>query len=382
MADSRLLSEETAAWIALSLAPRVGRVTIRRLVEAFGAASEVWKAGDRALAGVRGVSSSARASILKGPDMAGARRVLKIISRLGGWVMTCMDEDYPEALSEVPDRPAILYGLGIRDALSGPCVAVVGSRAASSYGIRAAAQIASGLASQGIHVVSGLALGIDSQAHRACVHAGGVTVAVTGCGIDVVYPRRNRQLAKKITERGAVITEYPPGTPPESAHFPARNRIISGLSRGVVVVEASRRSGSLITASMALEQGREVMAVPGSIYSMKSSGAHWLIRQGATPVTGLGDIMEALGWEGGLSAHGLASGPEQGCGVQNPPQGLGDAELRLWKDLDDYPRHIDDLAASSGLSAAEASGLLIQMELQGLVQAMPGQMYQRAMPKI
>ena len=382
MADSRLSSEETAAWIALSLAPRVGRVTIRRLVEAFGAASEVWKAGDRALAGVRGVSSGARTSILKGPDMAGAGRVMKIISRLGGWVMTCMDEDYPEALSQVPDRPAILYGLGIRDALSGPCVAVVGSRAASSYGIRVAGQIASGLASQGIHVVSGLALGIDSQAHRACVHAGGVTVAVTGCGIDVVYPRRNRQLAKKITERGAVITEYPPGTPPESAHFPARNRIISGLSRGVVVVEASRRSGSLITASMALEQGREVMAVPGSIYSMKSSGAHWLIRQGAVPVTGLDDIMEALGWEGGPSAHGLEPAPEQGCGVQNPPKGLGDAELRLWKDLDDYPRHIDDLAASSGLSAAEAAGLLIQMELQGLVQAMPGQMYQRSMPEI
>jgi len=380
MAYSRLQSDETAAWIALSLARGVGGVTIRRLIEVFGTASAVWQAGGSAIADVPGVSATARGSILKGPDVSGARGVLKVISDVDGWIMTFMDEDYPEMLSATADRPAILYGKGSREALSGPCAAVVGSRAASSYGVRAAGQLAAGLASRGICVVSGLALGIDSAAHRACLKADGITVAVTGSGIDVVYPRRNKQLAAEICEKGAVITEYPPGTAPEAGHFPARNRIISGLSRGVVVVEASRRSGSLITASMALEQGREVMAVPGSIYSMKSSGTHWLIRQGAAPVTCVDDVMETLGTGADLlRIHDAAAAGRDKAAKQEitVPPGLGDKEVLLWKGLEDYPRHIDDLAASAGLSAGDAAALLIQMEIRGLVQAMPGQMYQR-----
>jgi len=369
---SRLQSDETAAWIALSLASGVGRTTLRRLVTAIGTATDVWNVGAGRLENIRGVTVRARESILRGPDLPRARRILEILQGLGGWVMTFRDDDYPENLKAAPDRPALLYGLGSRKALSGPCVAIVGSRAASSYGIRAAGQIASGLASEGIRVVSGLALGIDSAAHRATVRAGGVTVAVTGSGPDVIYPRQNARLAQEILEKGAMITEYPPGVQPEPMFFPARNRIISGLSMGVVVVEASRRSGSLITASLALEQGREVMAVPGSIYSMKSAGTHWLIKQGAIPVTGVDDVLEALD-SGFAGLHSRQEGDTEDV----LPEGLGEVEQRLWMTLEDYPRHIDDLAASAGLSAAEVSGMLVQMELLGIVQAMPGQMYQR-----
>ena len=370
---SRLQREETAAWIALSLASGVGQTTLRRLITALGTVTDVWIADPVTLQNIRGITDRARKSVLKGPDMPRARRMLEIIEGLGGWVMTFMDDDYPEGLSAISDRPALLYGQGNRQALSAPCVAVVGSRAASSYGIRAAAQIASGLASEGICVVSGLALGIDSAAHSATVRAGGVTVAVTGCGPDVIYPRQNVRLAREILEKGAIITEYPPGTQPEARFFPARNRIISGLAMGVVVVEASRRSGSLITASLALEQGREVVAVPGSIYSMKSAGTHWLIKQGAAPVTGVDDVLEAMGTGFDISQQRRQESNES----EAVPAGLGELEQRLWMTLEDYPRHIDDLAASAGLSASEVASMLLQMELSGLVQTMPGQMYQR-----
>ncbi len=370
---SRLQREETAAWIALSLASGVGQTTLRRLITALGTVTDVWNADPVTLQNIRGITDRARKSVLKGPDMPRARRMLEIIEGLGGWVMTFMDDDYPEGLSAISDRPALLYGQGNRQALSAPCVAVVGSRAASSYGIRAAAQIASGLASEGICVVSGLALGIDSAAHSATVRAGGVTVAVTGCGPDVIYPRQNVRLAREILEKGAIITEYPPGTQPEARFFPARNRIISGLAMGVVVVEASRRSGSLITASLALEQGREVVAVPGSIYSMKSAGTHWLIKQGAAPVTGVDDVLEAMGTGFDISQQRRQESNES----EAVPAGLGELEQRLWMTLEDYPRHIDDLAASAGLSASEVASMLLQMELSGLVQTMPGQMYQR-----
>ncbi len=380
MKPFRLESDETAAWIALTLAPGVGRATVIRLIDLFGSASAAWKAGKSALDNVKGISPLAKTSLLAGPDMTAVARIVHRLSEIDGWIMRFTDDDYPELLAGTADCPALLYGTGSRQTLSSPCVAIVGSRSASSYGIRAAGLFASGLASRGLCVVSGLALGIDSAAHRASIEAGGVTVAVTGCGLDVIYPRRNEQLAVKIRENGAVISEYAPGTQPEAHNFPVRNRIISGLSQAVVVVEASRRSGSLITASLALEQGREVMAVPGSIYSYKSYGTHWLLKQGAAPVTEVEDILEAVNWHDGA---GHAAG-DRGHGRRRlnfhdvqVPEGLDHQEEILWKGLDDYPRHIDELAALCGLSAADVGGLLIQMELKGLVQAMPGQMYQR-----
>ncbi len=381
MVFSRLQANEAAAWIALSLAPGVGRTTLRRLVDVFGTASAVFEAGQSALLKISGLSARACDSILQGPDMEAAFRALDILHQHHAWIMTYKDDDYPPCLAAMGDRPAILYGVGSRKALSMFSVALVGSRSASSYGLKVAGQLGAGLASHGVCVVSGLALGIDSAAHRACANAKGVTVAVTGTGIDLVYPRRNHGLADRIRERGAVITEYLPGTQPEPRNFPIRNRIISGLSRGVVVVEASRRSGSLITASVALEQGREVMAVPGSIYSFKSEGAHWLLKQGAVLVTCVDDILEAVDWESRKAGAVQAGNPGRESGkieaVNAVPAGLNGKEARLWTDLDDYPRHIDEIAAACDMSASEAAALLIQMELKGVVQAMPGQMYQR-----
>lgn len=380
---SRWQRDELYAWIAFSLAPGVGRVTIRRLVEAFGSACAAWNAGRGALDAVAGISPRARESLLKGPDSAAVSRVAAAISGLGGWIMKFTDPDYPVSLASISDPPAMLYGAGSREALSAECVAVVGSRAASSYGIRVAAQFAGGLAGHDICIVSGLALGIDTSAHRAALDAGGITVAVIGCGLDVAYPRQNTGLARRVRENGAVITEYPPGTQPEARNFPVRNRIISGLSSAVVVIEAGRKSGSLITASTALEQGREVLAVPGSIYSLKSTGTHWLIRQGAVPVTCVDDILETLRWNNVTDSAGGES-----CNVKyndvpaREPEGLSPGEKRLWTGLEEYPMHIDELAAACGMSAAEASGLLLQMELKGIVQAVPGQMYRKRSPDL
>lgn len=381
---SELQSDELSAWIALGLAPGVGRATVIRLVEIFGSAAAVWNAGSSAIHAVRGISSRARASLLRGPDIKSSMRVATAVSGLGGWIMRFTDLDYPVALAGISDRPAMLYGMGSREAVSAECVAVVGSRAASSYGIRVAGQLAVGLTGHGMCVVSGLALGIDTAAHRAALDAGGSTVAVIGCGLDVAYPRQNVGLARRIREKGAVITEYPPGTQPEARNFPVRNRIISGLSSAVVVIEAGRKSGSLITASTALEQGREVLAVPGSIYSLKSTGTHWLIRQGAVPVTCVDDILEALRWnhvagDAGAEIHDAEE--NNGMSVQEP-DGLSVGEKRLWAGLEEYPVHIDELAAACGMPAAEISGLLLRMELKGLVRAVPGQMYQRSAPDL
>ncbi len=385
MVISRLQTQEAAAWIALSLVPGVGRATLKRLVRAFGTPSAVFDAEEADLLRVRGLSDRVCGSITGGPDMASAHRALDILHAHHAWIMTFQDDDYPAWLAATGDGPAILYGMGSRQALSMFSVAVVGSRSASSYGLKVAGQFGAGLASRGVCVVSGLALGVDSAAHRACLNANGVTVAVTGTGIDIVYPKRNQRLAESIRERGAVITEYPPGTRPESRNFPVRNRIISGLSRGVVVVEASRRSGSLITASVALEQGREVMAVPGSIYSFKSEGVHWLLKQGAVPVTRLEDILDAVGWEGPGTRDVSTADPPDGQvdmhGKATVPAGLSKKEMRLWEGLDQYPQHIDEIAAACDLSASEAAALLIQMEIRGVVQAMPGHMYQRVLAK-
>ncbi len=380
---------EAASWMALALARGVGTRSIVRLIRRFGSASEVWRAGKQQLLSVPGIGKAALDTLLKGPDMDEAARALDIISEYGAWMMTCNDDDYPEALQNIPDFPPIIFGKGSRRSLSARCVAVVGSRAASSYGRRVAADIASGLATEGFCVVSGLALGIDSAAHRSCLDSGGQTVAVTGSGINVIYPARNRKLARQISEQGAVITEFPPDVHPEPRNFPRRNRIISGLSAGVIVVEAGHRSGSLITASMALEQGREVMAVPGSIYSFNSAGTHWLIRQGAALVTCAADVTEALGWHGAgevkVRQKTLAfddtvrdMGPAGEGKERFDVSSLSEKERLIFENIEHEPVHIDELCAICSISASEAAGLLVQLELKGIVSALPGQMYSRA----
>ncbi len=364
-------TEEIRSHIALQLAQGIGRVTHRRLVDAFGSATRAWAAGARQWRLLSWLKSPAVSSLLAGPDWDKVDTLLDALDRVDGWVMLAGDGDYPYWLGNIPDAPLILYGMGEKNALSKKAVAIVGSRNASVYGVEIAQRLSSGLQAHDFCVVSGLALGIDTAAHRASVDVGGITVAVTGCGIDIPYPRGNSRLMKQIVERGAVISEFPPGTPPEARNFPIRNRIISGLSQAVVVVEASIKSGSLITAAYALEQGREVMAVPGSILSFKSNGPHWLIKQGAKLVEGVRDIVEELectvGYEG-TSMDGTCQGSSR-------PVNLGPDEAVIFDKLDVYPQHIDRIAQRCGMPVSKIGGLLIQMELKNLVQALPGQMY-------
>ena len=356
-------------WIALQLVKGLGPGAMTRLVSRLGGIEQVFSTTPSAFDKLDWLRPGVRAALASGPPWGEAEAVYTRVKEMGGWVVSMDSSEYPGTLLQSHSPPPLLYGLGDWRVLdSMPSVAVVGSRKASSYGLSAARAMAGGLAQVGLTVVSGLAVGIDAAAHAACLAKGGSTVAVLGCGLDVDYPKKNVALKARIAETGAVISEFPPGTRPDPGNFPRRNRIISALARGVVVVEAGMRSGSLITAAHALDQGREVMAMPGSVFSARSRGTHWLIKQGANLVEGPDDVCQVLG-------HGL----EENGSISQPtlfrPDGLTEEERRILGCVEAYPRHMDEIAACSGLGIAKTSGLLLQMELKELVQALPGKMY-------
>ena len=274
------------------------------------------------------------------------------------------DADYPASLREVPDAPVVLWVVGCAAALSPPGIAIVGSRAASAWGLEVAERLGHDLAAAGIPVVSGLARGCDGAAHRGALAAGGATIAVLGCGADVVYPAEHRALYRRVRDGGAIVSEFPPGTPPLPAHFPQRNRIISGLTRGVVVVEASEKSGSLITAACALEQGRDVMAVPGSTLGSRHRGCHALLRDGARLVETAADVLEELGIPVAVVGPGPGAAPDE------------DALLTLLGTEGDGD--LDLLAARSGLPVAVLLQRLLALELTGRVRRVPGGRFVRA----
>ncbi len=362
------------AWLALDLLPGVGRRTIARLVETFGSAEAVWQNVDSLQSGCSWLRSSACEALQHGPDPKRMKQHRDFLKRPDAWAITMEDSAYPELLAKIDDPPLILYGLGDPACLDGPCIAVVGSRAATQYGKDAARRLAAELVSKGFVVVSGLALGIDSEAHKSAMEYGGTTVAVKGCGLDYAYPRRNISLAKAIARHGAVISEFPLGMPPEPGHFPVRNRIISGLCQAVVVVEGTMRSGSLVTAALALEQGREVGAVPGSIFSNRSKGTHWLIKNGAKLVASADDILEEIP----EYILGLRSkGSQEQIRESLDDLDLDPDEKKVLEILGPYPQHLNEIAQAAGLEAHKASGLLVQMELKDLIQSLPGQNYKR-----
>ena len=270
---------------------------------------------------------------------------------------------FPAALLAISDVPPVLWYRGSLDALRAPAVAIIGSRAASSVALETAAGLAADLAARGVVIVSGLARGVDSAAHRGALQAGR-TIAVLGSGVDWIYPSEHTALADDIAQEGLVLSEYPPGTAPLPFHFPMRNRVISGLSRAVVVVEASEKSGSLITVGCALEQGRDVMAVPGSVLSGRNRGAHALIRDGAKIVECADDIVEELGW-GGRAAVGTASASNDVAATTS-----GDPLLQLMRAGDSYD--LDGLAAAAGVDAVRLLPRLLELELRGLVQRVEG----------
>jgi DNA processing protein len=275
------------------------------------------------------------------------------------------DTDYPQALLELGYAPPVLFFVGRRELLNRPALAIVGSRNATAQGLDNARNFASALADAGLTIVSGLALGVDAAAHEGALQGAGSTLAVVGTGLDRVYPARHRELAHRIAEQGGLISEFPPGTPPREKNFPRRNRLISGLAQGVLVVEAALQSGSLITARYAGEQGREVFAIPGSIHSPLAKGCHKLIREGAKLVETAHDILEELGMAGG--------GARLQSAVGEPI-----SESALLAALADDPADIDTLAARTGLAVYDVTAELTELELAGIVASLPGGRWQRS----
>jgi DNA processing protein len=354
------------AWIALRMIPGVGVALYHALLRAFGSPTAVLAADERALRAA-GASPQAARAIAAGAADEAAACDLAAARAAGVRIITWADADYPSLLREIHDPPPYLYLRGVLEPGDRRAVAVVGSRAASPYGREAAGFLAHDLAAAGVTVVSGLAHGIDGAAHRGALAAGGRTIAVLGCGVDVAYPPQHADLAGEIARHGALVSELFLGTPPRPAHFPLRNRIISGLALGTLVVEATERSGSLITARLALEQGREVFAVPGSITAPRSRGTHALLRQGAKLVTAAGDVLEEIGLTSGTSATRAA--PAATCAAA--PTAAG-AHARVLAALGDEIADVDTLVSRTGLTPQDVLAILLELELSGSVHQYPG----------
>lgn len=370
-------TDDLRYWFALKFVDGVGNLHFRTLVDALGSPRSVFGASLERLEAIQGIKKKTAQSIKGFRDWKRADREAELLKRTGVSVLTYQDRDYPGLLLNIYDFPPLLYVRGeIRE--SDINVAVVGSRAASTYGKFIAERLARDLAYGGATIVSGLARGIDAAAHRGALSARGRTIAVLGCGIDVTYPAENEELYRKIPQCGAIVTEFPFGTPPKGSNFPARNRIISGLSLGVVIIEASEKSGSLITASMALEQGREVFAVPGVIDAPGSRGTHKLLKQGAKLVESANDVLEEIGPQ-----VRFAAGAEKPAERQESPQQpqkpemerLTDNEQALVRVLSKDPVDVDTIIARSGFSAGETLGLLTGLELSGRIEQLPGKMF-------
>lgn len=352
-------------WLRLQLTPGLGRTGLFRLIEHYRHPATAVAAAAHGWHGVPGVRRELAALLppSSDPRLADGRDRL---ARHAAWLLSWWDDDYPPLLRSIPDPPVLLYGRGVRQ--FGEALAVVGSRSPSATGRKAAETLAGELAGQGLTIISGLARGIDAAAHRAALAARGATIAVLGCGIDRVYPPENTRLSEQIAASGTLLSEYLPGSDPHPGHFPGRNRIISGLSRGTLIVEAALGSGSLITAEFALEQGREVFAVPGSIDRPTSAGTNQLIKDGAHPVTEAADVLAVLR-PGDVRPR--LSGPAT-------PNGPAEEPARsVWAALGPQPRHVDELAGELGLTAGELSVILLHLELLGGVEQLPGARYVR-----
>ena len=354
-------------WLTLSYVPGLGVKGYWRLVQAFGSPPAVFAATDAQLGAVGGVRPTLLAGLRQEQQLRlRAQEEVERLAAFGG-KMLCYDHaDYPELLRQISDPPPFLFLYGNETLLASDCVAIVGSRAATRYGMRTALGLGKSLAEHSLTTVSGLAYGIDTEAHSGALAAAGGTIAVLGCGLDIVYPAQNRHLYSRIREHGLLVSEYPLGTRPDGFRFPARNRIIAGLSAGVVVVEAAQKSGSLITAEFALEEGREVFAVPGQIDSYKSSGAHQLLQQGAKLVLSVQDIIEELWPTRTVSAEAAAAVGPRAESTLEP-----DAR-RLMQHMDCYPQPRDEIIRKSGFAVSHVNELLLLLELDGLVEVLPG----------
>ena len=361
------LMKNILPWIALKGVPGIGNLLFKRLFQHFKTPEAVLQAPGEKLLQVEGMTPRLARAIAGHGIPEKAKRDLDLAFKKGYKIITLADTAYPPLLLEIPDPPPILYVCGnLRTSLLN--IAIVGSRNATKYGLTITRHLGADLASLGITVVSGMALGIDTAAHYGALAGHGNTIAVLGSGLDRIYPASNKNLFYKIAEQGAVISEFPLDTEPESHNFPQRNRIISGICHGTVIVEATRRSGSLITARMAAEQNRDVFAVPGSVHSFKSTGTHTLIKQGAKLVENAQDIVEEFDlvltpptWPENTGAKTLME--------------LTPDESRVLKLLGPYPTHIDNLVRKISIAPGSLSGILLHLELKGLIQQSPGNLF-------
>jgi len=370
-ANSPATASAITDWLVLYHAPGVGVTTFHDLLSRFTspAAARAASGGELRDCGL----SAATIRALREPAPEQLARDLDWQAAPGNHILTCRDPAYPVLLQQTPDPPPVLYVHGDPDLLAAPQLAIVGSRNPTPTGSRSAYEFAQHLATAGLVITSGLALGIDTAAHRGALEHALPTIAVMGTGLDRVYPASNRELARRIAHHGALVSEFPIGTPPLAENFPRRNRIISGLSLGTLVVEAALRSGSLISARLAAEQGREVFAIPGSIHNPLARGCHYLIRQGAKLVETAEDIITELGPLAAVNARPRPPAPPPPEAAWQP----GPDHLQLIENMGFDDVSIDRLVVRSGLTPAEVSSMLLQLELAGFVATRPGGIYNR-----
>lgn len=357
------MDKDIKYWLALSRLKGIERFVVSDLIEGFGSAEGIFSGDAGRLAAF---SPELARAVAEFDGWKAVDADIKLIDKHGVRVITFADKAFPAPLREMHDPPCLLYVKGSLYDAAAPAVAVVGTRNPTHYGIKMAETIAKDLAAAGVVIVSGMARGCDRYAHVGALSAKGFTVAVLGTGVDVVYPKEHRKLHEEISASGLVVSEFPMSTPPLPHHFLRRNRIISGLVRGVLVVEAPIRSGSLMTARLALDYNRDVFAVPGQVTSVKSEGTNLLIKQGAALIENAADVMKALGLDYAEQKKGRKKAPE-----------LSAEETLVWKALGDEPMHIDGVMEKSGLGIARVSSLLLNMELRGCVVERAGKRFSR-----
>lgn len=363
-----MLLEEKQYWHAFHLVQHIGAMRIQQLISYFGALSVAWHAPADQLQAA-GLTEQPLQALLQARKKLNLDAEWQKVERAGAWIITTADDDYPLNLKSIPDAPPVLYVKGNLLPTDIRALAIVGTRSATRYGIDVANRIAHWLAAQGTTIISGLAQGVDTAAHQGAIAAGGRTIAVMGTGIEQVYPRSNAGLAAKIAENGALITEYPIGTPPTGTNFPRRNRIISGMALGVLVAEAPENSGALITADVALEQGREVFAVPSSIFNSMGAGCNRLIQDGAKLVTRASDILDELD---------MAYNQQETRVTTRLIAPENEKEQKILAFLESEACHIDDIIRETGLSSADVTSTLTILELKGLAQMVGHMQYCRS----
>lgn len=367
---------EREAYILLNMIPQIGPVRARNLVGKLGSAPAVFQADPLRLQAVRGIGEECVRAIREAAERGDPAAEEARARRLNARIITWADAEYPELLRRIPDPPLALYVRGQLDKRDRNALAIVGSRRCTLYGREVAERFGFALARAGLTVVSGLARGIDSSAHRGALKAGGRTTAVLGCGLDRISPPEAAELAQDVARQGAVVSEYPLGRDPDRSTFPYRNRVISGLSRGVLVVEAGPGSGALITADAALSQGRPVFAVPGRIDIPASAGCHRLIKQGARLVDRVDDIFEEL-LELDLGDGRAGAGGESG-GAGKLPVELSEEEAQIVRALESGTQDVDTLCRGTGLSSSRLSRLLVRLEFKRVVRMLPGRFVELA----